>query len=604
MATRSTPDHRPRPAGGSGFPHSPSAPAGAGPLACLACLLLLPAAIRAADAPTQVSGRVFRDDNRDGRFDPGEQGLEGIRVTDGIGFAVTDADGRYTLAIADDYMIPYRPARTVSVCWPSRTWPTGAWWRRLSDVADAAAVDFGLRADEQPLPFTFLHTSDDHGNGAMYSQHYAHDARRMMPSARFLFNTGDVGYASLESAEAMFSSMGAEAAAFPIPMFIVPGNHDFVNETEEVKLANHPLAGWGAYTKYLGPIRWSFDYADVHFLGLDWKEKDETSKRGYEDRIPKLALEFMEKDLAAIPPDRRVVLLVHCYTCGDDFLRALHRRKVDYICMGHTHTPLHVRMAGIHGHTNMGTAAGLVTADSIDMVEQRPITAKAGSLLQYFKGVTAAAMEKRRLVRHEASGKRLADASFRIAGSAATESAEIIVEIDPGTARRVGFRVGDAQSVEIAFDGTAVHVAGAPLPFSLVPQDTPTPPALGAAPGTAGPTIPADRTLRWHLLVDRDRLSILGNDLFRMSKPITVDKPADVTIFAAGGEAEFKTCDVWELRPIANRASRGLHHFAPRSWTWGIGEHVAACLDDGSPTAISILGRYNEEGVVNRDVAP
>ena len=571
-------------------------------LAALACLLTVPPA--AADPPAEVAGRVFLDANRDGRADPGEKGLPDVRVTDGITFAVSDAEGRYRLPIGDDPLIPYRPARTASVCWPSRTWPTGAWWRRLSDVADPTAVDFGLREDEQKLPFVFLHASDDHGMGKMYSQHYAHDARRMSPAARFLFNTGDVGYASLENAEETFTSMAAEAAAFPIPMFIVPGNHDFVNETETAKLTNHPLAGWGAYTKHLGPVRWSFDYADVHFLGLDWKEKDESSKRGYEDRIPRVAVEFMERDLAAIPPDRRVVLLVHCYTCGDDFFRALHARKVDYICMGHTHTPLHVRMAGVHGHTNMGTATGIVTADSIDVAEARPITAAPGALLKYFKSVTAAAMEKRRQVRHAVSGRRIADGGFELAGSSGVESAEILVEIDPGSARRVGIRVGDGKKCEIAYDGAAVGVAGAPMPFSLVPADTPLPPPLGAAPGTAGPTLPADRTLRWHLLVDRDRLTILGNDLFRLSKPIEVDAPARVTLFAEGGEAEFKAVEVWELRTITNRASRGLHHFAPRSWTWGIGEHVAACLDDGSPTAAAILGRYNEDGVVDRELRP
>ena len=42
--------------------------------------------------------------------------------------------------------------------------PTAAWWRRLSDVADAKAVDFGLRDDKQGLPFVFLQTSDDHSS--------------------------------------------------------------------------------------------------------------------------------------------------------------------------------------------------------------------------------------------------------------------------------------------------------------------------------------------------------------------------------------------------------------------------------------------------------
>ena len=36
------------------------------------------------------------------------------------------------------------------------------------------------------------------------------------------------------------------------------------------KIAWYENDGNGAYTKYLGPIRWSFDYAGVHFVGLDW----------------------------------------------------------------------------------------------------------------------------------------------------------------------------------------------------------------------------------------------------------------------------------------------------------------------------------------------
>jgi hypothetical protein len=166
-------------------------------------LALLPCAPAwAADAGSDcISGKVFLDVNGNGKPDPGEKGIAEVRVTDGISFATTDADGAYSIKIAEDYMIPCRPARTVSVCWPTGKWPTGRWWYRLSEIADAKAVSFGLRNDEQKLPFVFLHTSDDHGAGQMYSEHYAHDARLMKPAAKFIFNTGDMGYATPEGGD-------------------------------------------------------------------------------------------------------------------------------------------------------------------------------------------------------------------------------------------------------------------------------------------------------------------------------------------------------------------------------------------------------------------
>ena len=567
---------------------------------CALTLLSCAPAPASGAVPDTLGGKVYLDANGNGKFDDGEKGLPGIRVTDGIGFSTTDAAGAYAIKIEEDYMIPCRAARTVSVCWPTGKWPVGRWWHRLSEITDPKAVCFGLRDDEQKLPFVFLHTSDDHGSGVMYSEHYAHDARSMMPAAKFIFNTGDMGYATPEGGDLMFRTIAGHAAAFPMPMLISPGNHDFVGGHDKTPM-DQPSNGWGFQTQYLGPVRWSFDYAGVHFIGLDYMEKTD---KGYQDKIPHVAVQFMEKDLATLAKGTRVVLLVHCYDASNDFYQALHKFKIDQICAGHTHTPFYARVGGVPTFTNYGTGTGVVTAGAIDIAERRPLTFGNSHLLGYFKGVTIPAMEKRRQKQHAVSNKILNNSSFAIGGTPQTESAEIIAEIIPGSAKKIGLRIGIKDSIEITFDGKAVTVAGAPVPFSLIPGDIPIPPVSGAPPNTPARKIPADTSVRWHILIDRDRLSILANNLFRMTKAIKVDCPASVALLTEGGDATFKQCDVWELRTITNPASRSLHHFAPPAWTWGGTQLIAACLDDKSAVAEEMLKRFSADGVKDYDISP
>jgi len=50
--------------------------------------------------PNAISGKVVLDANGNGKADPGETGIAGIRVTDGISFATTDADGTKPAAVS------------------------------------------------------------------------------------------------------------------------------------------------------------------------------------------------------------------------------------------------------------------------------------------------------------------------------------------------------------------------------------------------------------------------------------------------------------------------------------------------------------------------
>lgn len=539
-----------------------------------------PASAQPPAAPDVVSGKVFLDANGNGRLDAGERGLAGVRVTDGVAFVSTGEDGAYRLAVADDYMIPYRPARTVAVCWPSGKWPVGRWWVRLSEVSDSAGVNFALREDVQKLPFAFVHMSDDHGQGAMYSQHYGPAVRRMGEAVKFCFNTGDMGYATPEGAQTMFRNIAEHAGKFPVPVFITPGNHDFVYPDKEgkIRVDADDLAGHGAMTKYCGPVRWSFDYAGVHFISLDYIEK---TPKLYEDQIPRVAIEWARRDLAVVKKGTRVILLVHCYNARADFFDLLREFKPEYVCCGHTHTPSHARLAGVPCHTNYGLCTMVVTESSLGVTEGLPPTFKDRAIFGYFRGVVQPAMEKRRQKHHSLGEATLGARPRCIEGDPGAESAELVIEIEPGSSRRVALRFGQRQSAEIAFDGKTVDVAGAPFPVPLPPDH---------------------KTLRWHILMDRDRLTIFGNDVFRTTKAVTVDAPARLAVTAEGDGARLVKADLWELRPVRAINSRALHHFPPPGWYWGRGYLVGACLEQDDPHSREMLGRYSADGIMDYDV--
>ena len=123
-------------------------------------LAVLASAGMAAAASETVGGKVFADANGNGVMDPGEKGLAGVRVTDGLSFATTGADGSYSIAVGADPVIRYRGAHrsTLLLC------------RRRADQAGADIARrlfiHGLHvmpapsADDQSLQYTWAISCD------------------------------------------------------------------------------------------------------------------------------------------------------------------------------------------------------------------------------------------------------------------------------------------------------------------------------------------------------------------------------------------------------------------------------------------------------------
>ena len=329
-----------------------------------------------------VSGRVFLDANGNGRLDPGEQGLAGVAVTDGVSFVTTAADGSYTIKIGDDPVLPHRSTHTVSVCWPSGKWPTGKWWGRLDQIADPKNLNFGLREDPQKRPFSFVQVSDNHGGPYVG---FANELKQLGPEVKFLFNTGDLFYANYSGpADANLTYQRYVASTLPglpLPLFHTPGNHDLCGTNIKTD-KTHPDYCNGVFTKYLGPIRWSFDYAGAHFVGLDWRC---IAPNGvYESGCPQSAIDWLDKDLARVKPGATIIGFIHFPYSPFNFWETLGKYKVTRVLGGHSHRYERLESHGVVATTvlNLRDAAcqiGIVGEAGLEIVDRCPGCGKGGA---------------------------------------------------------------------------------------------------------------------------------------------------------------------------------------------------------------------------------
>lgn len=489
----------------------------------------------AETAVERVSGTVFLDANRNGSQDAGEPPLVGVRVTDSVGFVVTDDQGRFTIEIADDVQIPYAPARVVSVSWPAGYWPTGRWWRRLSEIGPDGQVAFGLREDVQKTPFMFTQVGDCHGGAAPFvvgGPFQKLFAEQFGPLVKFCVHAGDYGYCSEEIMDSMFDTVAKNTRDFPVPMFFNIGNHDLAGRTAEAW--QKPRNGYWGFTKHLGPVRWSFSYGGAHFAAVDWAD---ISSGEYAEGAPAVAAAWLDADLAAQPEGTRSFVFLHHPSGTPEFVDVVVKHDVAYVFGGHVHKYKQYRVGGkVPGMTvlnanSVALAAVVVQDDRHDVVHYCG-GCKHGPHYHSKKCALgrdtsdAPAWARLRKGSEKLADARVADGSRPVL-SGDDDGVEIVLAMQPGTAKRSGLRLGRAKQVEVSFEGgDTLRVADTPIPF--VPRAI-------------------DQGVNWHLAVVDGRLTILCNNLIRFTREVDVDEPAAVEVFAEGGDATFTAVEAWSL---------------------------------------------------------
>jgi hypothetical protein len=296
---------------------------------------------------------VFLDANANGQLDAGETGVAGVPVTDGVGFAVTGPDGRYALDAQLDPLLQPEAKPILTVSFPSGTWPTAGWFRRLDEAKDPKAVHFGLRREEQALPFVFVHATDPHvpRGGKQRFLDFRADAEALAARAKFCVLTGDLvdlaDECDFKRGLADFQFYAEATRGFPLPLFAIPGNHDCAGIRPKAPWPTEdPLFAYGMYGKFVGPLRWSFHYAGHHFVGIDFNTRENGK---WKWGVPPSAVAWLERDLAFVPKGMPVLLFVHAPQGGPELTRVIRAAGVRWIFGGHSHAARPLAFAGARG---------------------------------------------------------------------------------------------------------------------------------------------------------------------------------------------------------------------------------------------------------------
>lgn len=277
------------------------------------CLLLLvfvsvsaPSAAQ-SEVAGQLAGVVFADADRDGRLGPTERGLPDVVVCSRSDCAQTLADGSYEVRVEPGY-------RVVWVRQPDNYQAARGFWRRVPADPFEWLVNFPLEESAPATDFSFIHASDTHLDEASLPRFHRLREITEERGVDFVLITGDLIRDALRvpesTASALYELFRKEKEAFPVPVWVVPGNHE--NFGIERALSgvseDHPLYGKDMYRRFLGPTYYSFDFGGVHFVALDTVDIED---QWYYAHVDATQLSWLDKDLSMLAPDTPIVTFNH-----------------------------------------------------------------------------------------------------------------------------------------------------------------------------------------------------------------------------------------------------------------------------------------------------
>ncbi len=241
-----------------------------------------------------------------GRVAAGGRPMEGVVVSDGDNFAVTDSKGVFSLESSEEapFVFIVTPSGYVAESedgFPRFYLPRAG--RRSYDFELKAFGSpdggFELLAIGDPQPQTEEHMSRLQSEIMPALTQIVGECRQRnaLPEAAILL--GDIVWDRMylmPRVREIFSTLG-------IPVYPVIGNHDHDLACDNDFDATH------AYRENFGPAYYAFDMGGTHFIVLD--DIEYYGKKEYDERVSDRQLAWVEKYTAYLPEGERVCVAMH-----------------------------------------------------------------------------------------------------------------------------------------------------------------------------------------------------------------------------------------------------------------------------------------------------
>jgi hypothetical protein len=203
------------------------------------------------------------------------------------------------------------------------------------------SVDFPLYRHDEPEQFRAILFGDPQPRDQQEVDYIAHDVAEELigTDASFGVTLGDIVFDDLD----VFEAINRTIALVGIPWYNVIGNHDINYDARDDHHSDE------TFERIYGPAYYSFEHGPVHFLVLDdveWfipgpDDDGKEAKGAYRGGLGDKQMAFIRNDLAMIPQDQLVVLMMHIPLTEvrdrQDLYRLIEKRPFCISIAGHTH---------------------------------------------------------------------------------------------------------------------------------------------------------------------------------------------------------------------------------------------------------------------------
>ncbi|MEM0897133.1 MAG: calcineurin-like phosphoesterase family protein [Verrucomicrobiota bacterium] len=302
-------------------------------------------------------GLVYHDVNKNGVRDEGEPGVAGVAVSNQREIVETDAEGRWELPHDDDtiffvikprgWMTPVNEEQLPQFYYihkPEGS-PPNFRFKGVDPTGPLpASIDFPLHKANEPDQFKAIFFADPQASSVEHLEFIKHDVLTELigTDARFGVTLGDILGDQLD----LYPKSNADVALIGIPWFNVIGNHDLNFDSPDDADSDE------TFHRFFGPNYYSFDYGPVHFIvldNIDWAysptDGHRRARRGYRGGLYEEQFDFVTNDLALVPEEKLVCLLMHIplTTMHDHakLFRLIEERPYTMSISGHTHWHAH-----------------------------------------------------------------------------------------------------------------------------------------------------------------------------------------------------------------------------------------------------------------------